>query len=94
MTSTALLSATSGELLAAEIRVPPKLLEEILEVLASAPFPINPALDHSASLLTQVRFPIYDSQLDSLREILTTAGFAPNLLEFHSMSSEVTASEA
>ena len=48
MTSTVLLSPTSGELLAAEIRVSPKHLEEILELLASAPFPINPELDHTA----------------------------------------------
>jgi hypothetical protein len=89
MTNTLLVSPTSGELLAAEIRVSPKYLEDILEALASAPFPINPELDHTASSTTQVRFPIYDSQLDSLREILTTAGFPQSLLEIHSMAAEL-----
>ena len=89
MTSTVLLSPTSGELLAAEIRVSPKHLEEILELLASAPFPINPELDHTAPALTQVRFPIYDSQLESLRDILATAGFAQGLLEVHSLVTEL-----
>jgi hypothetical protein len=89
MTNTLLLSPSSGELMAAEIRVSPKHLEEILELLATAPFPINPELDHTASALTQVRFPIYDSQLDALREILSTAGFAQSLLEIHSMAAEL-----
>jgi hypothetical protein len=89
MTNTLLLSPTSGELFAAEIRISPKHLEEILEVLASAPFPINPELDHTASALTQVRFPIYDSQIESLREILATAGFPQSLLEIHSMVSDL-----
>ena len=43
--------------------------------------PINPELDHTAAALTRVRFPIYDSQLESLREILINAGFAQSLLE-------------
>ncbi len=89
MTSTVLLSPTSGELLAAEIRVSPKHLEEILEALASAPFPINPELEHSTPALTQVRFRIYDSQIESLREILVTAGFAQGLLEVHSPATEL-----
>ncbi|MCX6609448.1 MAG: hypothetical protein NTW74_01190 [Acidobacteria bacterium] len=89
MTSTALLSPTSGELLAAEIRVSPRHLEDILEALASATFPINPELDHTAPALTRVRFPIYDSQLASLREILATAGFTQSQLEVHSLATEL-----
>ena len=81
MNAIALLSPTSGELLSAEIQVSPRHLEDILEALASAPFPINPELDHTAAALTRVRFPIYDSQLESLREILINAGFAQSLLE-------------
>jgi hypothetical protein len=89
MTTALLHSAQSGELLAAEIRVSPRLLEDLLEALASAPFPINPELDHSARPITQVRFPLYESQRDSLHQVLASAGFAPSLLTVHSMATEV-----
>ena len=91
MTTALLHSANSGELLAAEIQISPKLLEEILEALASAPFPINPELDHSSGTLSRVRFPLYESQLETLRGILAASGFGPSLLEVHSMAAEVGA---
>ena len=102
-------SASAGELLAAEIRISPRLLEDLLEVLASAPFPINPELEHAAATLhaatlhaatlhaatlhaatSIIHFPLYDSQLNTLRDILVSSGFAANLLEVHSMAAEVS----
>jgi hypothetical protein len=91
MTTALLHSANSGELLAAEILISPKHLEEILEALASAPFPINPELDHASGPLSRVRFPLYESQLAALNEILVAAGFSPSLLATHSMTAEVGA---
>ena len=112
-------SASAGELLAAEIRISPRLLEDLLEVLASAPFPINPELEHASATLhsvtlhsatlhaatlhaatlhaatpnaatSKIHFPLYDSQLNTLRDILVSSGFAASLLEVHSMAAEVS----
>ena len=87
-------SVSAGELLAAEIRISPRLLEDLLEVLASAPFPINPELEHATATLhaatSKIHFPLYDSQLDTLRDILVSSGFAASLLEVHSMAAEVS----
>jgi len=84
MSTVLLHSFNAGALLTAEIQISPKLLEDILEAIASAPFPINPELDHSTSGLSRVRFPLYESQLESLRDILAAAGFAPGLVEINS----------
>ena len=87
-------SASAGELLAAEIRISPRLLEDLLEVLASAPFPINPELEHAAATpnaaTSKIHFPLYDSQLNTLRDILVSSGFAASLLEVHSMAAQVS----
>lgn len=87
-------SASAGELLAAEIRISPRLLEDLLEALASAPFPINPELEHAAAALnaatSKIHFPLYASQLNTLRDILVSSGFAASLLEVHSMAAEVS----
>lgn len=97
-------SASAGELLAAEIRISPRLLEDLLEVLASAPFPINPELEHASATLhavtlnaatlnaatSKIHFPLYDSQLNTLRDILVSSGFAASLLEVHSMAAQVS----
>jgi hypothetical protein len=91
MTTALLHSVNSGELLAAEIQIPSRLLEEILEVLASAPFPINPELEHSTSPLSIVRFPLYEAELEGLRDILATHGFAPSLLKVSSMTRQLVA---
>lgn len=86
--SAAILHSTHvGELVAAQIRISPRLLEDLLEALASADFPINPEIRH-ASLgsrvgSTIVRFEVLDSQIPTLRDVLATSGFAPNLLEIN-----------
>jgi hypothetical protein len=86
-------SLDSGELLAAEIKVPSRSLEDILEALASAPFPINPELDHSPGSQTLVRFPLYEAQLPALRQALSAAGFSSDLLQTQSMAAGVSAYE-
>lgn len=84
-------SASAGELLAAEILISPRLLEEILEALASAPFPINPEIEHATAAGTsKICFPLYDSQLCMLQDILVSSGFAASLLEVHSMAAQVS----
>lgn len=85
--SVALVDPALGEMLAAEILSPPRLLEDILEALASATFPIDPEINHSSSGgRTVIGFPLFESQLPILREILLTAGFSPDLLSAHKIS--------
>lgn len=87
--SVALVDPALGEMLAAEILSPPRLLEDILESLASALFPIDPEIYHSPSGgRTVIRFSLFESQLPALREILLTAGFSPDLLSAREISSE------
>ena len=89
-------SASTDELLAAEICVSPRLLEEILEVLASAPFPINPALENAAdsgtskSDTSKICFPLYNSQLGTLQDILVSFGFAASLVVVHRIGIQVS----
>lgn len=88
--STALLhSIEAGELLAALIEISPKLLEEILEALAEAPFPINPELDHSTGGISRVRFPLYESQREDLNQTLIANGFSPELVQFRSVGAQL-----
>ena len=87
--SVVLVDPALGELLAAEILSPPRLLEDILEALASALFPIDPEIYHSPSGgRTVVRFPLFESQLPALRQILLAAGFSPDLLSVREISSD------
>jgi hypothetical protein len=76
-----LFSPEHGELLVVRYAVEPRLLEEALEALAHAPFPINPELRHpagngetAASWRTVIEFPAYAGQLDALRRTLQAYG--------------------
>ena len=85
--SVVLVDPALGELLAAEIQSPPRLLEDILEALASAIFPIDPEIHHSPSGgRTVIRFPLFESQMPALRQILLGAGFSPDLLSVREIS--------
>lgn len=89
MNTAVLHSVNAGELLAASLEVSPKLLEEVLEVLASAPFPINPDLDHSHTGKSRISFPLYEAQVSELRELLARAGFSPDHLVTQPMVAEL-----
>ncbi len=82
------MSVAVRESLAAEIRTSPRLLEDLLEALASAPFPINPDIRHAPSGgSTTVSFMLDQSGLPALREVLFVAGFSPDLLSLRSADS-------
>jgi len=63
-----------GELISLSIATEPKLLEELLEALASLDFPVNPQLYHRAAEV-RVEFPAYSRQIDQVRETLLREGF-------------------
>lgn len=67
------LTGTEGELVSVRISIEPKLLEELLETLAQAPFPINPEIFHGWP--TVVEFPAYRSRLAELRRVLQANAF-------------------
>jgi len=63
-----------GELISLSIATEPKLLEELLEALASLDFPVNPQLYHRAAEV-RVEFPAYSQQVEQVRETLLREGF-------------------
>jgi hypothetical protein len=65
-----------GELVSVCARVEPRLLEDLLDALASLDFPVNPELHHHVAEVS-VEFPAYSSQLGKIREELGRRGFAP-----------------
>ena len=64
----------NGELVAVCVFVEPKLLEDLLETLASLEFPINPQLYHQSAQVA-VEFPAYSNELEKIRAALAKNGF-------------------
>ena len=63
-----------GELISLAIATEPKLLENLLEALASLDFPVNPQLYHRPAEVL-VEFPAYSSQVEQVRDALLKQGF-------------------
>jgi hypothetical protein len=63
-----------GELISLSIATDPKLLEDLLEALASLDFPVNPQLYHRPSEVL-VEFPAYSRQIEQVRAALVGQGF-------------------
>ena len=67
------LAGQEGELISLRIPVEPKLLEDLLEILAELPFPINPQI---LSHPTAVEFPGYQAWVDDISRALERNGFS------------------
>ncbi|MGP0070379.1 MAG: hypothetical protein ACLPWF_00395 [Bryobacteraceae bacterium] len=63
-----------GELICLTIATEPKLLEDLLDTLASLDFPVNPQLYHRPNEVF-VEFPAYSSQTEQVRAALLRQGF-------------------
>jgi len=63
-----------GELISLCIATEPKLLEELLEALASLDFPVNPQLYHRQAAVL-VEFLAYSNQMEQVKEALLKQGF-------------------
>jgi hypothetical protein len=70
----AALFGREGELISLSIATEPKLLEDLLEALASLDFPVNPQLYHRPAQVL-VEFPAYSSQVEQVRHALLQQGF-------------------
>lgn len=77
------LSGNEGELVSVRIGTNPHLLEDLLECLASVPFPVNPQIYHGRP--TVVEFPAYRNQLFQVRDALGLHGFNTNSMSVSSM---------
>jgi len=73
-TGEAALFGREGELISLSIATDPKLLEDLLEALASLDFPVNPQLYHRPAEVL-VEFPAYSSQVEQVRAALVDQGF-------------------
>jgi hypothetical protein len=64
-----------GELISLSVATEPRLLEDLLEALATLDFPVNPQLYHRPTEVL-VEFPAYSSQVERVRDALLRQGFA------------------
>jgi len=63
-----------GDLVSVRIRTDVRHIEDLLEVLATAGFPVNPQLYHGPTGVV-VEFPAWESQVSRLRAHLDASGF-------------------
>jgi hypothetical protein len=90
------LHSREGELLSVSITVEAYLLEDLLDTLAHAPFPINPEIHHHAEVMrdgrpapaVRVEFPAWRSFIEPLQQVLGERGFA-SAMTTHSMLEEI-----
>jgi hypothetical protein len=96
------LTGTEGELVSVSIAVEPRLLEGLLETLAELSFPVNPRIDHNASVArispggrreihssTIVEFPAYAGRLAEIRSLLARRGLAPESVGARNMLEQI-----
>ncbi len=77
------LHGTQGELISVRISIEPRLLEQLLDVLARLDFPINPQLYHAAGAAT-VEFPAWGGRLTAIADALRS-GLPEAILNVTSM---------
>ena len=73
------LFGADGELVLLHISVEPRLLEELLDVLARLDFPVNPELYHKPNFVI-VEFPAYSGRVEEVRKLLNAYDFDPSCL--------------
>ena len=78
------LFGSEGELVLLRITVEPRLLEDLLDVLARLDFPVNPELHHRPAQVL-VEFPAYQRRVEEVRLALQACGFDPSAVNVASM---------
>jgi hypothetical protein len=68
------------EFVSLRVSVEPRLLEDLLEVLARLDFPVNPQLSHRPAQVT-VEFPVSSTRVGDVRDALSNHGFSAFSLE-------------
>lgn len=82
------LAGSNGALISVSIAVDPRVLEALLECLATVSFPINPEIYHGVP--TRVVFPVWARDLHRLRDALRASSFDPGALTTRDMLDEIT----
>lgn len=85
------LGGAEGELVSVRVFVEPRLLEELLEALASVSFPVNPQIFHHPGPDTLVEFPAYSGRLSEVRNALKESGFDPDAMLVRPMLTQLAA---
>lgn len=83
------LTGAEGELVLVRVSAEPRALEELLDCLASVPFPINPQIYHGVP--TVVEFPAWENKLHVVRDALRAYGFDAGSLKTRDMLAAITA---
>jgi hypothetical protein len=86
------LGGAEGELVSVRVFVEPRLLEELLEALASVSFPVNPQIFHQPGPDTLVEFPAYSGRLSEVRSVLKESGFDTAPIIVRPMLNELSSS--
>jgi len=68
-----------GDLVTLRIATDPRHLEDLLETLSHASFPINPELWHRSTGV-MVEFPAWERNVEELRRLLSGGGFDSSAL--------------
>ncbi len=71
---------SEDELVSLRVSVEPRLLEDLLEVLARLDFPVNPQISHRSAHVT-VEFPVSSRRVDDVRDALSNHNFSAFSLE-------------
>lgn len=84
----AALRGPQGELVFVRLSVPQRSLEEALEQLAKATFPVNPEIRHCYPD-SLIEFPAYDGDVEEIRRLLKAEGLEVIGLELASALSAI-----
>lgn len=82
-----LLHGVEGDLLSVRVTVEAFLLEDLLDALAEAPFPINPEIQHHAGIerdgeivpAVHVEFPVWRQRLAELERLIEARGLGARI---------------
>ena len=78
--SAAPIHGRDGDLVSLRVATDVRHVEDLLEALSAASFPVNPQLWHQTTEVV-VEFPVWERDLDELRRLLRDAGFERAALE-------------
>jgi hypothetical protein len=69
-----------GDLVSIRIATDPRRVEDLLEALATAEFPVNPQIYHRLSRVV-VEFPAYACHIDRLRRLVSASGVEEDAIQ-------------
>lgn len=91
LTPAPILIGSEGELVFLRVEVEPRLLERLLEAIASLSFPINPDIYHQHMPATvAVEFPAYEDRIPEVRRSLRSGGLGNATLQVRSALAKVS----